>query len=157
MSSVLPLVGEKNGSRVYRIGVVGFDTGDDDGGVFTGVLRTDPFSPAGEGGLLLYRRVAIRLLRSGSYTFTVKVFVDGNQTRIWNSSSVEVDQTTSFTATATALQEEVLEVDIEAHGTSIAVEIEIDSDNTSGVFLVESIFVHAYGMREALSRGAESQ
>jgi hypothetical protein len=162
MSATLTLIGERNGNRVYRIGSLGLDGGnqDTDGNTYTALLRTDRFSPLGEGGLALFRRVSVRVLRSGAYTITARVYVDDTQTQRYenvDTGSSLVDQVIVLTNTASALVEDVLQIDVSAQGTHISVELTIDSDDLTGVFLVESMEVHLYPVRPARGRAAESQ
>lgn len=148
---------ENAGPYVYRIGRVGLDTGSQDtGGVFTGTLRTDKFSPAGENSLTHFRRVSVRIWHTSFYSFTMTVYVDGVQTQVYSGSTL-TNQSVFFTrgAPTTSPAESVEEADINAHGTSIEVEITVDSDDISGIFLPESIEVHGRVIRPALSRGAE--
>lgn len=162
MSATLTLVGERNGNRVYRIGSLGLDGGnqDTDGNTYQAILRTDRFSPLGEGGLALFRRVSVRILRSGAYTITARVYIDDTQTQRYenvDAGSSLVDQVIVLTNTASALVEDVLQIDVSAQGTHISVELTIDSDDLTGVFLVESMEVHLYPVRPARGRAAESQ
>ena len=156
MPSIAPFVGEVDGPIVYTIGTIGTDTGDDGGGVFTGTLRTERASPMGEGGWGLFRRVSMRVLKSGSCTFKMRVYVDDAQTQIYDANSNLVDQEVTFTSAASALKEELFEFSLSQYGTHFSVEIELDSDDTTGVFLVESITVQLRPMRETQSRDADS-
>lgn len=149
---------ENSGARVYRIGRVGLDSGTQDaGGVFTSTLRTDKFSPAGENGLVLFRRVSVRIWHTGTYTFTMKIYVDGVQTQIY-SGSTQIDQTITIVRAApiSSPAEQVEEADISAVGTYVEVEIAIDSDDLTGVFLPESIELHGHVIRQTKSRTAET-
>jgi len=149
---------ENAGPRVYKVGRVGLDTGSQDtGGVYTATLRTERVSPAGEGGLCYFRRVAIRVWRTGGFTITLKAFVDGVQTRVY-SGGVLVDQVAVITKAAptTSPIEDVVEMSLAAQGTSIEVEMAVDSDDVTGVFLPELVELHYIPLRKAKGRGAEA-
>ncbi len=89
--------GDSVGSRIYSIGRIGYDTGtQDDGGVYTGTIRTERFSPAGEGGLVLYRRVQMRAWHTGSFNGTMRAFIDGIQTMVPDANYVFFIQSLSF-------------------------------------------------------------
>ncbi len=80
------LVAEHAGPRLYSVGRVGYDTiADDTGGQFTATLRTERFSPAGEGGLVYFRRVQLRAWHTGAFLGTMKAYIDGVQTQAYNS------------------------------------------------------------------------
>lgn len=156
------LAGTTNSGSVYRIGRVGFDGGspaslDSGSQSYTGTLETERISPVGEGGLAHFRRVALRVLRSGGYEATITVFVDDEQTQIYNTSSDLEDQSVVVTGTAQPLGEDIIEVDISAVGTFIQVKVEVQSEDVTGVFLPEYIETHFYPVRAAESREAESQ
>jgi len=145
---------EANGSRVYKVGRVGYDTGTQDvGGKYTGLLRTGKISPAGKDGLCYFRRVAVSVWRTGAYTATLKCWVDGVQTKTWDVNGNAVDQVVVISAGAptTSPDVAVLEASIMAHGTYIEVEVTVDSDDVSGVFLPEEIEVHYLPIRVARS------
>jgi len=149
---------QKSGSRIYRIGRVGLDTGSSDtGGAYTATLKTDKFSPAGEDGLALFRRVALRSLHTGQYTVTMKVFVDGVQTQVY-SGGVLVNQTVVFVRAAPTISpaESVEEADIVGQGTHIEVELSVLSTDVTGSFLPETLEVHFHPLRPAKSRAAET-
>ena len=77
-------VAESGGPRIYKLGRVGLDAGTmDDGGTYTGLLRTERSSPVGEDGLANFRRVAVRIFHTGFFNMTAKIFVDGEQTQIY--------------------------------------------------------------------------
>lgn len=145
--------------RVYKFGRVGFDSGQSDpGGAFTATMRTEKISPAGENGKCHFRRVAFRIFRTGSFTISVKVYVDGVQTKVYDSSSNKVDQVISITKSAPSISPEELlvEGDIDARGTYIEVELTVTSSNIAGLFLPEELNVHFRPMRQAKQEGAES-
>lgn len=152
-------VAEAGGSRIYKLGRVGYDTGTQDaGGAYTGTLRTEKISPAGEAALCYFRRVALRLWRTGAYTVTVRVYINGAQTQIYDSAGVASDQEIVFSDIApTAHDEPILEVSLVGQGTYIEVEIEVNSDDVTGVLLFESVEVHYLPIRATKSRSnAES-
>lgn len=83
------ITGDYSGGRIYTIGRVGYDsTGDDEGGTFSALLRTERFSPAGEGGLVMFRRVQARIWHTSSFSGKMKVYVNGVQTQAYNISRV---------------------------------------------------------------------
>lgn len=161
MSNVIPFVGQLDGSRVYRLGVIGTDTGtaDPSSGVYQGRIMTERVSPMGEGGLALFRRAIIRVLKSGVFTATFKVYIDDVQTQIFDATSdqsVLIPQVVVVTSTASALKEEIITIDLSQQGTYFQLECTVDSDDLSGVFLIESITAEMYPIRETISRGGES-
>jgi hypothetical protein len=129
--------GERDGPRVFQIGRIGFDQGTQDLGstVYSGTFRTERIAPAGEGALVNFRRVSIHLLSSGTYTFTVKVWVNDGRTALGTGS----EQTVVVSGGGGSLQEITEDVKIEANGSHIQVEITADSDDINGIFLIESI------------------
>lgn len=162
MAKSAVLIGEPDGGKIYQAGRVGFDAGspvslDSGSQSYTGTLKSERISPAGEGGLCVFRRVALRVLRSGSFEVTMKVYVDDEQTKIYSSGSTQVDQAVVISRTNRALGETVIEADLEAVGTFIQVEIVVESGDVTGVFLPESIETHYRPIKAAKSRGAETQ
>ena len=152
--------GEQSGNKIYRVGRVGFDSGNTDaGGAYTGTLRTEKISPLGESGLCYFRRVVLRVFRTGAFTVTFKVYVDGAQTKIFNASSQKVDQTIVVTKAAPTISpdETIVEGEIAGKGTYIEVEMTILSTDGTGVFLPEELEVHFQPLREARVGSAESQ
>jgi len=143
--------GERDGGRVFQIGRLGFDQGPSDLGanVYTGTFRSERISPAGVGGLVNFRRIAIHLMVSGSYTFTVKIWVDDGRTKLGTDATQEV----TITGTAGGLKEVTEEVKIEANGSHCQVEITMDSDDITGIFLIESIRARGRVMRGSSTRG----
>src|SRR5687767_9427184 len=112
--------------RVYKFGRVGFDSGSSDpGGAFTATLRTEKISPAGEHGKCHFRRIAFRIFRTSNFTMSVKVYVDGVQTKVYDASSAKVDQVISIVKDAPTIspEETMVEGDINAQGTYIEVEL----------------------------------
>lgn len=152
---------QANGGQVYKIGRVGYETGfgDHDGTVvYQGRLLSSAISPLGDSGYCKFRRVAVRIRHSSSFTITVKLYVDGTQTKVYDASSVAQDQTIVFTQAASTRSpaETVLQCDCSAAGTSIEVEILADSDDVAGTFLPEVIEVHYQPLRKARQGSAES-
>lgn len=145
--------GERTGGKIFRIGRLGFDQGPSDFGtdVYTGVYRTERVQPAGPGALVNYRRIAIHLLASGTYTFTVKVWVDDGQT-----SSESGPQTFTISGNGGNLREVTEEVVIEKEGSHVQVEISVDSNDITGLFLVESISARGRVLRESRTRSGTS-
>lgn len=149
---------ENTGARIYRIGRVGFDSGlQDAGGIYTATLRTDKFTPAGEDGLVQFRRVAIRIWHTGAYELVMRVYVDGVQTSYYVTNTVTAQQVT-FTRSAptSSPAEQVEEADIEKIGTSIEIELVLNSDDVTGIFLPETIEIHGRVIRQSKSRTAET-
>ena len=140
--------GERDGARVFKIGRLGFDQGQYDLGTerYVGVYRTERFAPAGVGGLINYRRVAIHLLVSGSYTFTVKVWIDEERTALGDGTT----QTATFTRDVGVLQEITEELEIEAEGSTV------NSDDTTGLFLIEGIRARGRIIRRTGARTSEA-
>lgn len=136
---------------LYRVGRTGFDSGSADaGGVFTATMRTWGGSPTGDFGRAHFRRVGIRILHSAEFTCTVRIYVDGEQTQIWESGSLVAQEVVfNLTTLFDPPGEELLEVDLDAVGSIIEVELEVDSDEVEGIFLPESIEVHFRPLRKA--------
>jgi hypothetical protein len=144
-------VGDLSSGKIYKIGRIGFDSGTaDPAGAFTGTMRTEKHSPAGPEGLCLFRRVYIRVHHTGGFTIIAKAYVDGVQTKI----NLGTNQTTTFVqaAPATSPAETVLEMAIEAQGTSIEVEMTTLSDTNTGILLIEEITIGHFPIRESKSR-----
>lgn len=146
--------GERGGARVLKIGRIGFDQGTADLGshVYTGTFRSERVAPAGVGALINFRRVAVHLLTSGTYTFTVKVWVDDGRTQLGD----ETTQTVTVTGGSGALSEITEEVEIEAAGSHIRVEVTVDSDNLTGIFLIEGIRARGRVLRQSSTRTGEA-
>jgi hypothetical protein len=143
-------IGERGGSRIYKVGRVGIDTGTaDDGGVYTGTLKTERFTPAGQDGLCYFRRVALRLWRTSAFALTMKVWVDERRTQVYDTTGHASDQTITITRGAPTFspEETVVEASIWARGTSIQVQIEVASDSVTGIFLPEVLEVHYLPLR----------
>lgn len=147
--------------RIYKFGRVGFDSGlADAGGNFTATMRTEKISPAGELGLCHFRRVGFRIFRTGSFTVTVKVYVDGVQTKIFDAASAAIDQVIVITKAAPAIspEETLVEADINAKGSYIEVDLTVNSNDVGGVFLPEELEIHYRALRQARQTvAAESQ
>ena len=142
---------ELNGSRIYKVGRVGYETGiQDDGGVYTGTLRSSKISPQGEAGWCKFRRVVLRIRHTSSFVMTVKAFVDGVQTTVYDQTDMTggtvEDQVVVFTQDGPPAPpaETILQMDISAKGTYIEIELTCDSDEVFGTFLPESVEVHYY-------------
>ncbi|KKL97823.1 hypothetical protein LCGC14_1830570 [marine sediment metagenome] len=167
------ITGDYSGSRIYTIGRVGYDSaGDDEGGVFTASLRSERFSPAGEGGLVTFRRIQARIWHTGAFSGIMKAFIDGVQTQIFSSGAL-VDQSVAFSASAPTEvgsdggAETIIEMDVGvlpdvngnskgSSGTYIEVEISVDSDDVTGIFLPESFWIGHRVIRAGLQRSALS-
>ncbi len=146
--------GERDGARVFQVGRIGFDTGTADLGlnIYTGTFRSERVAPAGVGSLINFRRVAIHLYTSGTYTFTVRVWVEDTRTV----DGTTTEQVVTITGGGSTLQEITEEIKIEANGSHIQVEITIDSDNTTGIFLVEKILARGRIVRRSSGRTGEA-
>jgi hypothetical protein len=151
--------GERNGSRIFRIGRVGYDQDtsdlpDTNAQVYTGTLRTERIAPAGVGSLINFRRVAIHLLVSGTYTFTVKVWISEEQTELGDDTA----QTIVISETVAGGLREVTEIcEIEGVGSHIQIELTVDSDDITGVFLIERIDSHGRVVRSSANRTGEAE
>jgi hypothetical protein len=147
-------VPELNGSRIYKVGRVGYETGtQDDGGVYTGILRSEKISPQGEAGWCKFRRVILRIRHTSTFVCKVRVYVDGVQTTTYDQTDMLAGTTTlqevTFTEAAPSSppDEVILQVDLTAKGTYIEVELECASNNVAGTFLPESLEVHYVPVR----------
>lgn len=151
---------ESGGSRVFKIGRVGLDTGTaDTGGSYTATMKTERISPMGENTLLMFRRVACRIWRTGGFTVVMTVYVDGTQTQIYNSSGQLIPQSVSFSVAppATSPIESWIEMSIRAPGTYIEVQLAVVSNQLTGIFLPAEMEVHFYPIRTAKERIAQSK
>ena len=148
--------GEKGGARIMKIGRIGFDEvvggGDLGSHVFTGTLRSERVAPAGVGALINFRRVAIHIMSSGTYTFTVKVWIDEGRTTLGSGTT----QTVSVTGGSGELAETTQEIEIEGTGSHIQIEVTADSDDLKGIFLIESIKAKGRVIRLASGRSGEA-
>lgn len=149
-------IGASDGAGVYRVGRVGLDLGSaDPGGVFTGVFKTERFSPAGEDGLCEFRRVVLRIWRTSGFTLTLTAWVDDAQTHTCTSGGAwTADQSLVISRGSPAVSPEeiVVEMEIRSRGTFIQVQGEILSSSVSAIFLPESLEVQYVPLRAA--RGA---
>lgn len=156
-----PLFAVGTDPRLYKFGRVGFDSGSaDPGGNYTATMRTEKISPAGELGYCQFRRIGFRIFRTGSFTMTIKVYVDGVQTKIYDGTSAKVNQTIVIAKPAPVLspEETLVEADIDGNGTYIEVELTVASSAVTGIFLPEELEVHFRPMRQARETvAAESQ
>ena len=139
--------GDANGPKVYRVGRIGFDSGNQDisANAYEAQMKTERFTPLGEGGLMHFRRVVIRILRNADWQMTVTVFVDEDQTQVYDdsvSTSPQTDQSVVISGTASGFGEENVEISIDDVGTSIQVQVDITSTDINGVLLFESMYVH---------------
>lgn len=138
--------------RLYKFGRVGFDSGSSDpGGAFTATMRTEKISPAGEHGFCHFRRIGFRIFRTGGFTMTVRVYVDGVQTKVYDANSTKVDQVISIVKTAPSIspEETTVEGDIDAKGTYIEVELTVTSNNIVGLYLPEELNVHYRPLKQS--------
>jgi len=156
------LVAQNGGSKIYALGRTGFDSGTADvGGVYSALLRTDPLSPDGEDGLTHFRRIMLRVRHTGAFVCIMRCYVDGAQTQIY-SGGVLTNQAVTFTKAAPTFYpagseaETLLEMDINARGTFIVIELAVDSDDITGVFLIESAMVGRRTIRPGRQQGAST-
>ena len=171
MANTVLLFGEANSNKIYSVGKVGYDSGDEatydpNTTAFTGTLRTERISPAGEDALVRFRRVVLRAYKVGSWKATIRAWVDDERTKIWDNDDEsdtwgeQVDQEVVIEADEedTGAGEAILEMDIDATGTFIQVEVDLLSSDIKGYFLPESLETHVQVIRETVSRDtAESQ
>ncbi len=152
-----------NSGKVYLVGRVGLDNPGFDVGAFayTGTFRTERHSAAGEGGLLLFRRVRLRVWHTGGFDATVKIFVDGAQTQVW-STDVEVDQSILFSVAPPVTVgpdggfETILVADLEARGTYLDIEFALDITTLTGIALPESAEAGYREIRRGVQQAAET-
>jgi hypothetical protein len=150
---------ESGGSRVYKVGRVGLESGNQDtGGPYTATLKTERISPLGLNALLMFRRVACRIWLTGGYTVTMTVYVDGKQTQIYSATGVLMPQAITFAAgpPTTAPIETWIEASIRAPGTYVEVQLVIQSNSLTGIFLPAEMEVNFYPIRTAKERKAQS-
>lgn len=167
MAQTAVYVGANDGGKLYRVGQVGSDSGsavgkDSGSQAFTATLKTERVSPAGENGLAHFRRVGLRMLRSGPAKITMRVYVDDEQTKIFDNTKSESPETVQeivFDKNSIPLGEDIIEADINAVGTYIQVELEITSSDILGTFLAETLLTHYRPIRTAAQRdeSAEAQ
>jgi hypothetical protein len=129
-----------NGNKIYRVGRIGYDTGNQDPGStdYTGQVLTERQSPQGETGEVLYRGVVLRVLLSGTYTFVLRFYIDGTQTVDGEGVAQEVTYTQ---ASGQQLGEYLFEAACRGKGTYFQIEVEVTSSDIDGVFLPESATV----------------
>lgn len=156
MATTKLFIGAADGPTLYRIGQVGIDTGNQDSGAttYTTILETERQYPAGRDALIHWRRVAVRLWRTGAVDILMRVYVDEVQTQYF-SAGVPTNQEINFSLTGGGEREDIIEADINAVGGSIRVYLEIDSVDVESVLLIEPIEAHGRALRPARSRGAE--
>jgi len=144
---------ENDGSRVYRVGRIGLDSsGDDDGGVYTGLLRTEKWAPLGEGEDVFFRSISVKVRHTGAFTSRLRAYVDGSQTQYYDGDTPTDQEITYAVAAPLAsvpggVKETLLEMGLQGRGNHIEVELEVDSDEITGVFLPEYIEVKAVETR----------
>lgn len=148
---------EYNGDRIYQIGRVGIDTGTaDDGGVYTGYVRTEKWAPLGEGEDVYFRKVVCKVRHSGTFECKLRAYVDDRQTQYY-SSGVLTNQEATFTGAINSgdenPKESLLEFEISARGNHIEVELEVVSNKVTGFFLPEYFEVHAVEISQIRKTG----
>ena len=167
------LLCENGGARIFKVGRIGFDTGNPSTGwkdaqdtaqvggfAYTGTIRTEDQSPLGEGGDVLFRRILVRVRRTGGWKLTMKVFVDGVQTQRYDNTvepAVLVDQTIAFNSAdfteppvGEAEVENILEAAVNVEGTFVSLEIKVTStDQVGGYLLIESAEAHYFELAPA--------
>lgn len=147
-------IGERSGARIFRLNRVGYDSAGADLGshVYTATFRSERIAPAGLGALVLFRGVTINLYSSGTYSITVKVYVDDVQTKLG-------DNTAQTIVLASAVAREGKyspEAAIEAVGRTIQVEVTVTSSAVTAPFMIESIIATGRVIRGAASRRGET-
>lgn len=142
-------LGERSGARIFRVGRLGYDSAGTDAGshAYTGTFRSERVAPAGPDGLINFRRVAIHLYATESYTYTVTVWVDGVQTTLGTGAA----QTVTVSRTVTTAGEFTDEIAIAAYGNHIQVQI-TTSAGTNAPFLLETISAHGRVIRGTSDR-----
>lgn len=152
-----------NSNGIYKVGRVGHETGaQDEGGIYTALLRSEKISPLGETGWCKFRRVVLRVRHTSSYSVKMRVYVDGVQTKTYDqtdmTSGTMVDQEVTFTGSAPTAPpaESILQVDITKPGTYIEVELQCASNGVTGSFMPESVEVHYIPLRRARQGEAAS-
>ena len=146
------LLPQIDGTGIFTVGRVGYETGTQDtGGVYIGTIRSGKISPLGPTGYCKFRRLALRIRHNSSFTVTVRAYVDDVQTKVWDANSEQADQEVVFTQAAPTdtPAETVLQLDLTAAGISIEFELLLNSDEVQGMFLPESVEVHFYPVRKA--------
>jgi hypothetical protein len=152
-------LGFDGSNKLAKVGRVGYDSGNQDtltGTAYTATFRTGRLSPDGQNALHYFRRVALRVWHTGSFTVIITLYVDGQQTTIPDSSktptpadpSPKKPQVVTYEVTApSAPKESVLLVDCEAVGVTLEVEVQVVSSSVSGAMLLESLLVHYRPLR----------
>lgn len=150
---------ENGGSRIYKIGRVGLESGSQDtGGAYTATLKTERISPLGLNALLMFRRVACRIWLTGGYTVTMTCYINGAQTQIYDVNGNLQPQSILFTAPAPPIApiETWIEASIRGAGTYLEVQIVVQSNQVTGIFLPAELEVNFYPLRTAKERAAQS-
>jgi len=165
MSSFI-LAGAGDSNKIYQIGRIGYDSGavasfpqDPGETTYYGEFETERMSPAGEDGLVRFRRIVLRALTQGSWEIYMEVFVDDVQTKIWDNDETsstygqQINQSITITSKEGAPGgEAIMEADIDATGTFVQVFVRIASEDIQGYFLPESLEAHVQAIRESKSR-----
>lgn len=151
--------GQRNGPWIFKVGRAGYDPGqlDAGGSSYTAKWATEKISPAGANALLHFRRITLKVRRTGSFTLKMRALVDDVRTKVYDVNGVSVDQEVTFTKAAPTVQEEqetYLDMDIDARGTHVEVEWDVVSTDVEGVFLPERLDVHARVLRESKQEGS---
>lgn len=147
-------LGERTGARIFRLNRVGYDTAGADLGshVYTGTFTTERITPAGPGSLVLFRGVCVNLYSSGTYSITVKVYVDDVQTKLGDGTNQTI-----VLASAVAREGKYSpEAAIEAYGSTIRVEVTVLSSAVTAPFAIESITASGRVIRGSKSRSGET-
>jgi hypothetical protein len=157
------LLCENGTNRIDKVGVVGMGEAVQDLASYnyTATMRSEYQSPAGDPGECLFKVVTLKVRYTTAATIVMKVYVDGDQTKIYASGATpQTDQTISFSLAAPTSDdvggitggeaEKNLEAHIAAVGTHISVEISVVSNTLSvgGVFLPESADIHYIPLSE---------
>src|SRR6266699_67644 len=148
------------GSHLYKMGRVGFDSGnvDSNSSVYTGVFRTEKIFPMNFDGVMLFRRILLRIFRTGAFQLALNVYIDGVQTISYDANGNVQLQSVNFNlpAPVNSPDKTLLEMAIAGRGTYIEVEGTVTSNTLSGIFLPEELEIHYDPLRTARS-GATAQ
>lgn len=134
------LVGEASGGRVFSLGGQGviLDVALARGSGPDASWESKPYSPAGEGGIVVFRRIIVAIKHSAGFAITVTPYVDGTEL-------MRADGTTSQARTKTVtrgpggLEMEYVEFPIMGRGTSL--EFTLTTGAVSGDFYIEGLII----------------
>jgi hypothetical protein len=147
------------GSHLYKMGRVGFDSGNQDaGGNYTATFRTEKISPMNFDGVMLFRRILLRIYRTSPFVLTLTAYVDGTQTLTYDANGNLQLQSVVFNLAAptTSPDKTLIEMAVAARGTYIELEGTVVSNTINGIFLPEEVEIHYDPLRTARA-GAVAQ